>query len=485
MEPIKAAYEAVIGLEVHAELNTESKIFCACPTTFGAEPNTQCCPVCLGLPGAMPRLNRRVVELAVRAGLALHCDIAEVCRMDRKHYFYPDLPKGYQISQNEHPICHDGYLDVTSEGEPRRIGVERIHIEEDAGKLMHGEVTRVDCNRCGVPLIEIVSRPELRSGVEAAAYLRELAGILSACEVSDCKLQEGSLRCDVNVSIRRVGETEHGERTEIKNINSFAFVQKAITYEIRRQIAELESTGRVLRRTMRYDAARGMTLPMRKKEQTADYRFLPEPDLLPFAVSRETVERIRSELPELPAAKRERLCRTYGIAPADAAVLAADRPLSDYYERAAAGCRYPILAVHLLLTDLVRFCKDEPFFCPVKSERLCELAELMGEGSINSSTAKKLLLRLTEADFSPRELAEREELLQITDPEKISAWVRETLQADPASVSDYRNGRTNAERALLGRVMALSGKRAEPRLAAELLRNALEEIIRQEGSSNV
>lgn len=479
-------YECVIGLEVHAELKTQTKIFCSCPTAFGGEPNTQCCPVCAGLPGALPVLNRRAVELAVTAGLALGCEIAEFCRMDRKQYFYPDLPKGYQISQAEYPVCRAGHLDVRVGDTVRRVGITRIHLEEDAGKLLHSEhLTRLDCNRCGVPLIEIVSEPDLRSGAEAAAYLRELRGVLLACGVSDCKMQEGSLRCDINLSVRRKGARELGTRTEIKNLNSISFAEKAIVYETQRQLAELADTGGVKQRTMRFDAVSGKTCPMREKEQAADYRFFPEPNLPPFRISARTVERLLRELPELPAARRERLMQTYGLTMAETEALGSVPGLTDYYERTAADCRYPRLAANLILTDLLAVCREDPFVSPVPAERLSELAGLAGDGVVSRSAAKKLLLRLIGHDEPPRALAEREELTQISDPDRLSQWVREALEQDPKSASDYRNGKTNAIRALQGRVMAVSKGRANPVLAEQLLLCALKSEDTKEGVTHV
>lgn len=467
-------YEAVIGLEVHAELRTATKIFCACPTDFGAEPNTQCCPICLGMPGTMPTLNRRAVELAVRAGLALGCEISRVSKTDRKQYFYPDLPKAYQISQDASPLCKNGSLTVTVNGCERRVGIARIHIEEDAGKLIHrGEDTLVDCNRCGVPLIEIVSRPDIRSAAEASAYLRALRGILLTCGVSDCRMQEGSLRCDVNLSLRRRGEEQLGVRTEIKNLNSFAFVEKAIAYEIKRQSAALDR-GEVLRpETRRYDVPSGETRTMRVKERAVDYRYLPEPDLLPISVDAETVARIRAELPELPRARAERLATEYGIADADAAILVGEPLLADFYERAAGQTSYPTVLVHLILTDLLRTCSFDPFTSPVSDNRMAELAELLGRGVINSATAKKLLSRLCAADLDLRETVEREDLAQITDRARLTETVCEVLAANPRAVEDYKRGKTAALRALQGQAMARTAGRAEPRLLELLLVEAL------------
>ena len=470
-------YEAVIGLEVHAELRTATKIFCACPTDFGAPPNTQCCPICLGMPGVMPTLNRRAVELAVRAGLALGCEISEVSRTDRKQYFYPDLPKAYQISQDGTPLCKNGSLTLKVDGKERRIGITRIHIEEDAGKLIHrGDETLVDCNRCGVPLIEIVSAPDLRSAAEASAYLRTLRGILLACGVSDCRMQEGSLRCDVNLSLRVRGSEKMGVRTEIKNLNSFAFAEKAIAYEIGRQTAALERGETLRSETRRYDVPSGETRTMRVKERSIDYRFLPEPDLLPIRVDRQTVERIRAELPELPAARAARLRETYSIAEADAEILVGEPLLADFYERAAGRTHYPTHLVHLILSDLLRACTWDPFFSPVRAERMAELAELLGEGVINSATAKKLLSRLLKSDFDPREAVVSEGLAQITDRALLAETVSAVLETNPRAVRDYLGGKTAALRALQGQAMAKTAGRADPLLLESLLLEALRQI---------
>lgn len=463
-------YETVIGLEVHAELNTASKIFCSCPTAFGEEPNTQCCPVCAGLVGALPNLNRAAVEKAVAAGLALHCEISRVSRMDRKQYFYPDLPKAYQISQNEFPICKNGYLDIPTAEGTKRIGITRIHLEEDAGKLTHtSEGTLVDCNRCGVGLIEIVSEPDLRSAEEVSAYLRELRGILLACNVSDCKMQEGSFRCDVNLSIRSVGCEEMGCRTEIKNLNSFSYAEKAVVAEVERQKQELEQEGRVLQRTVRFLPAEGRTESMRMKESAADYRFFPEPNLSPIRVSEAEIERLRAQLPELPAAKRARFCQMYRVSASDAAVLTAMEGLSVYFETSAKQSRYPSHVCNLLLNDLLRMCSDEPFSSPVLPHRLGELADLLGGERITRAVARKLLCRLFERDFSPTEVAEREGLTQVNDESLIGRWLDEVLADDPKSVADYRNGKSNAWRALQGKLMAKSRGRANPALAEKLL----------------
>ncbi len=469
-------YETVIGLEIHAELNTNTKVFCSCPNRFGAKPNTLCCPVCLGLPGAMPSLNRRAVELTVMAGLALHCEISPISRMDRKQYFYPDLPKGYQISQAEYPICKNGYLDITVDGECRRIRIQRIHLEEDAGKLIHTETqTLVDYNRSGVPLIEIVSEADLRSGREAAEYMRELRAVLREAGISDCKMQEGSMRCDVNLSIRRRGETALGERTEIKNLNSFAFAEKAIAYESQRQIALLERGERVTRETRRFAVSSGTTEVMRQKESAQDYRFLPEPDIPPFSISRELVETLRKTLPESRENKRARLLKQYDLTEQETAILLSADGLSVYFENVVKETSYPKIALNLILTDLLRLQTGETFSSSVSEKSLAEIATMAGQGEINRTTAKQLLIRLANGENgSPREIAKRENLLQIQDEEIIRAWVSEVLNEEERAVRDYFGGKTNAIRALQGKLMAKSRGRANPELAERLLKDTLD-----------
>ncbi len=467
-------YEAIIGLEVHVELGTETKIFCACSTAFGAPPNTQCCPICMGLPGALPALNRRAVELAVRAGLALGCQITEESRIDRKQYFYPDLPKAYQISQYKHPLCENGALTLHVDGQTRRIAISRIHIEEDAGKLIHeGEKTYIDCNRCGVPLIEIVSAPELHTPEEAGAYLRTLRSLLVTCGVSDCRMQEGEFRCDVNISLREAGSDGIGERIEIKNLNSFAFTEKALQYEIARQTAILSRGERIPPETRRFNAATGKTLPMRVKERVVDYRFLFEPDLPPILVSKEEIAAIGATLPELPEARRARLINTFGISEYDASVLVSDPALADFFEAAASHTAFFKPLVNLLLSDLLRFCREEPFVSPISPSRFAELCRFLGEGTINSSTAKKLLARLIEGDFDLQEVISREELAQIRDQAVLYRHIVEVAAANPRAVADWKRGRTAALQALQGQVMARTGGRADPILTKALL---LEEL---------
>lgn len=477
-----SSYEAVIGLEVHAELKTQSKIFCSCSTAFGAEPNTQCCPICMGLPGAMPSLNRRAVELAVMSGLLLHCEISPVSRMERKQYFYPDLPKAYQISQGDLPLCRNGYLDVEVNETVRRVGIVRIHIEEDAGKLMHtNEGSLVDYNRCGIGLIEIVSAPDIRSGEEAAAYLRKLRSLLSACQISDCKMQEGSLRCDVNVSVRKKGSDAFGVRTEIKNLNSFAFVQKAIDYEFRRQCELLEKGECVEAETRRFDPSVGKTFVMRSKESVSDYRFLIEPDLLPIAVSKDDVKRIAQEIPELPQARKERLCRTFGMREKDADVLVSDPALADYFEATAAHTTAPITALNLILGELLRASVGDSFQTTVLPQRVGELADLLQTGTINNSTAKKLLMRLMSADFDLVSVIESESLGQIKDESFLRSVIDQVLLANARAVNDYRNGKKAAMRAIQGQAMAKTAGRADPVLLEKLLLSALEKATEEKG----
>ena len=474
---MKGNYELVIGLEVHAELLTETKMFCACSQRFGAEPNTLCCPVCLGLPGALPTLNRRAVDLAILAGLATNCQIATKCRMDRKNYFYPDLPKAYQISQLDLPLCRGGYVTVdTSEGK-KRIGIQRIHIEEDAGKLIHassGE-TLVDFNRCGVPLIEIVSEPDLRSAEEAKAYLQALRTLLLYAGVSDCRMNEGSLRCDVNLSVRPKDSTSLGVRTELKNLNSFSFVARAIEYEAERQIRILEEGGQVIQETRRFEESTGRTLPMRSKEDAADYRYFPEPDLPPIVLSEAHIEALRATLPRLPDERKAFYLRNLGLTDYDASVLVSDRALADYFEEAAEMTARPKLLANLILTELMKLCREERFGSRISPRSMAELSDLLWEGVINSSTAKKVISMLWEKDQSPRILVEQSNLAQIRDESLLRELVTKMLAENPKLLSDYRGGKLAAAKAMTGRVMAMSGGRADPILLEQVLKEALKE----------
>lgn len=463
-------YEAVIGIEVHVELATKTKIFCDCRAAFGAPPNTNVCPVCMGLPGVLPSLNERAVHMAIKAGLALDCRITDVTRFDRKNYFYPDLPKAYQISQNELPICYCGGVDITVGGEKKRVRIKRIHLEEDAGKLLHreGVGTLIDYNRCGVPLIEIVSEPDMRNSAEAKAYLTELRTTLLYTGISDCRMDEGSLRCDLNVSVRKKGSAEMGVRTEIKNVNSFAFAAKAIDYEIERQIELIESGEGVRPETRRFEESSGTTLLMRKKESEADYRFFPEPDIPPIYIEGNTVEKIKKELPSMPAERRKRYVGKYGVSEDDARILTSSLHIAQYFERAAEGSEYPSTVANILLCDVLATTspdKLEPF---ISAEHLCETAELYGSGVISSSSVKKLLKLIGDSDLTPRQIVEREGLAQINDTELLEAILQDVFAEDQKLVADYKNGKTAARKAIIGRAMAKSQGRANPVLLQKI-----------------
>ena len=469
-------YEMVIGLEVHVELATASKMFCACSTSFGAPANTQCCPVCMGLPGALPVANRRAVELAVLAGRALGCHVKSYSAWDRKNYFYPDNPKAYQITQYHHPICLGGSLEIDTVQGVKPIGITRIHLEEDAGKLTHDAQngTLIDFNRCGVPLIEIVSEPDLRSPEEAVSYLKKLRTYLRFAGVSDCLMQQGSMRCDVNLSVRPIGQSALGVRTEIKNLNSFAFVAKAIEYEYRHQVDLLREGKEIYPQTRRFDPDTGKTHLMRRKESCADYGYFAEGDLPPVVMTREQINEIANTLPVLPDVRRARYMSEWGIAQKDAELLSSRRELAEYFESAAATTPYPVIAANLLLSEFLRFVPDETFTCPVAPARLGELATLQGEETVNSATVKKLVKRLFAGDFSPREAVAREGLAQINDEATIGTWVREVLASDPKSVEALRGGKSNALGALVGGVMAKSGGRANPRIVNRLIAEMLQ-----------
>lgn len=470
-------YEMIVGLEVHVELSTSTKIFCSCSTRFGAAPNTQCCPVCMGLPGSLPVLNRRVVEYAVKAGLATNCKVSRYSGQDRKNYFYPDLPKAYQISQYASPLCRDGYLEIKTESGKRRIGIERIHIEEDAGKLIHDERgTLIDFNRCGVPLIEIVSRPDIRSAEEAKEYLRTLRTLMLYAGVSDCRMNEGSLRCDVNISLRQRGSEDFGVRCEIKNINSFSFVAKAIEYEFARQADMLERGEEILQETRRFDMSSGRTYPMRSKESADDYRYFPDPDLPQVEVSDEMIRDLLLEMPRLPAQRREGYISRYGIGEYESELLTSDKALADYFEAAAEQTEYRKTLANIIISELLRLARSEDFECGISPKSLAELATLAGSARINSSTAKKLLQRLWEKDFSPFEIVVAEELEQINDEELLRRYVTEAIEASPSSVQDYKRGKTAAAKAIVGRVMSATGGRANPAIASKLVEDMLNSI---------
>lgn len=470
-------YEMVIGLEVHCELKTQTKIFCSCPTTFGAEPNTQCCPVCMGMPGTLPVLNRRVVEYAVKAGAATNCTIARYSKQDRKNYFYPDLPKAYQISQYDLPLCEHGWLDIETDEGSKRIGITRIHIEEDAGKLVHDpeKGTMIDCNRCGVPLIEIVSEPDIRSAAEAVAYVRKLRSIMLYAGVSDCRMQEGSLRCDVNLSVRKAGTEAFGTRTEMKNINSFTFIQKAIEYEYKRQVDALENGEEIVQETRRFDANTGKTSSMRKKENANDYRYFPDPDLPPIRLTEQVIAVLQAEIPALPDVRKTQYMEQYGLTAYDSEQLTGVRELADYFESCASLTAYPKLLANLLIGEIVRILPAEFGACDLHAApaHFAAVAQLMGDGTINSGTAKKLAVEVWNTDIDPIAAVEERGIAQINDPAQISIWVQEALAEQPGLVADYRAGKSKAATALIGRAMAKSQGKANPVLLNQIVMDRL------------
>lgn len=471
-------YEMVIGLEVHVELKTKSKIFCSCPTDFGAAPNTQCCPVCMGMPGTLPVLNREVVNFAIKAGLATNCQIEPYSKQDRKNYFYPDLPKAYQISQYDLPLCHHGHLLIeTPEGE-KRIGITRIHIEEDAGKLIHDDKlgTMVDCNRCGVPLIEIVSEPDIRSAKEAAAYLQKLKAVISYTGISDCKMNEGSLRCDVNLSVRKKGETVLNTRTEMKNLNSFQSVVKAIEQEYARQVEAVEKGETIVQETRRFDQATGQTYSMRKKEDANDYRYFPDPDLMPIETPPERIEALQNEIPVLPDERKEIYMERYGLSAYAAEQLTGQKEIADYFEKAAALTKAPITLCNLLITEIFRLLPPESTDIPIAPAHLAELSDLLEEGQVNSSAGKKVLVFLWERDRDPEDIIREQGLYQLSDTEALLLAVREAIASNPKMLEGYKKGKLTMAKALMGQAMALTQGKANPVKLQTLLQEELDHL---------
>lgn len=467
-------YEIVIGLEVHVELSTESKIFCSCPTKFGAEPNTQCCPVCMGMPGTLPVLNKKAVEYAVKAGLATNCRIAGFSKFDRKNYFYPDLPKAYQISQYDMPICEHGFIEIESNGGVKKIGITRIHLEEDAGKLIHQSdgntsYTLIDCNRCGVPLIEIVSEPDIRSAEEAKAYLRKLRAIMIYTGISDCRLNEGSFRCDVNLSVRKSGDEKFGTRTEMKNLNSFAFAAKAIEYEFKRQVDSVESGEPIVQETRRFDPDSGKTFTMRTKENADDYRYFPDPDLPPVRLTDEYISSVRNTIPSLPDERKAMYISRWNIGSYDAELLTQSRTIADYFEKAAEITDYPKLAANIIINEMIKNLGEDDEI-PVKYDALSEIAQMSGDEKINSSTAKKLLKMLCDGDIrKPSQIAEAEKMWQINDRDIIASAVKEAFEANPKAVDDIRKGKDSAKKSIIGYVMKKTNGYANAIIAEEEL----------------
>ncbi len=472
-------YEVIIGLEVHAELSTKTKIFCSCPTKFGAAPNTQTCPICMGMPGTLPVLNEKVVEYAVKAGLATNCEISRNSKNDRKNYFYPDLPKAYQISQYDKPLCEHGYVEIDTKEGKKKIRLTRIHIEEDAGKLNHDEFaggSLVDLNRAGVPLIEIVSEPDLRSSEEVEAYLRRLKSILEYIEVSDCKMQEGSYRADVNVSVRKKGDTKLGTRTEMKNMNSFRSITRAIEYEIDRQIDVIEDGGEVEQETLRWDDVSGKTFPMRDKEDAQDYRYFPDPDLVAIKLSEEYIENIRKSLPELPESRKERYLKEYGLSEKDANIITASKYLSDLFEGAIKVCNNPKAVNNWIISDISRILNEtemEPIEIPFDSNQLGKLIILIDKGTISSSIAKKVLVEMFEHPRDPEDIIDEKGWVQISDEGAIKEVVLKVLEANPQSVADYKAGKDKALGFLVGQAMKETRGKANPQMLNQMF---LEEL---------
>ena len=479
-------YEAVIGLEVHTELQTKTKIFCSCRTSFGADPNTNVCPVCLGLPGVLPVLNKKVLEYAVRAGLALNCEISRFSKFDRKNYYYPDLPKNFQTSQFDLPICEHGYLDVEVEGEKRRIRITRAHMEEDAGKLVHhgtsitdSDYSLVDYNRTGTPLLEIVSEPDMRSAKEAVAYMEKMRAILQYVGISDCRMEEGSLRCDANVSVRPVGQKELGTKTEIKNINSFKGVERAIEYEAMRQAELLEDGGKVVQETRTWDEKEGVTKSMRTKEEANDYRYFPEPDLVPFTVSDEYIENIRKSLPELPDARKERYMKEFGLSSEDAVFMTNDKATADYFEAAVDAGADPKACVNWLMgefasqlsTDGIEIAK-----APVSAESLAALLKLISKGTISGKIAKKVFATMWKEGGNPEEIVKAQGLVQISDTAELSKLVDEVVGKNPKAVEDFKAGKKKVVGALVGQIMKATKGKANPRVINELLNKKLQSL---------
>lgn len=473
-------YEVVIGLEVHAQLLTNTKIFCACSAQFGGEPNTDTCPVCLGMPGTLPVLNKNVVNFAIRAALATHCNINRQSRFARKNYFYPDLPKGYQISQYELPIAEHGHLDIdVASGEKKKIGITRIHMEEDAGKSVHDaspDGTLINFNRTGVPLLEIVSEPDMRSAEEAAAYLKKLRNILVYLGVCDGNMEEGSFRCDANISLRPAGQREFGTKAELKNMNSFRFVQKAIEYEILRQENVLKGGGEIAQETRLWNSAKGMTESMRSKEEAHDYRYFPDPDLLPLVVDDAWIEAERAKLPELPDDKKDRFAREYGLPEYDAEVLTAEKAVADYFEKCAGLAGDPKKVSNWIMGDLMKHLNEdgiEVSECSVTPENLAGMLRLIDKGTISGKIAKTVFEEMYATGKAPADIVREKGLEQVTDAGAIEAIVDKVIEENPAQAEEFREGKEKLLGFFVGQVMKASKGKANPAMVNELIREKL------------
>ena len=472
-------FETVIGLEVHAQMLTDTKIFCSCSTKFGGAPNSHACPVCLGMPGVLPVLNKKVVEFAMKMALATHCTINPQNVFARKNYFYPDLPKGYQISQYAYPIAEHGHIWIEADGEKKRIGITRIHMEEDAGKLIHDDVnpvSYVDLNRTGVPLIEIVSEPDIRSSEEATDYLRRLHEILVYLEICDGNMEEGSFRCDANVSIRPRGQKEFGTRAELKNMNSFRNVQRALEYEVKRQQYLVENGQTIVQETRLWDDAQGVTNPMRSKEEAHDYRYFPDPDLVPVVVDEAWVAQIRSDMPELPQAKRERFVSEYAIPAYDAGVLTADKALAHYYEDVVKLCGKPKIVSNWLMGDVMKFLNEDKRDirdCPITAQSLADMIKLIEEGAISGKMAKEVIDDMYKTGKTPKDIIAEKGMVQITDEGELTKTIIAIIEANPKQLADYRSGKDKLFGFFVGQVMKATQGKANPQLVNDLLKKML------------
>ena len=477
-------YEGIMGLEVHAHLLTDSKLFCKCSTKFGAEPNSHTCPTCMGLPGALPVLNKKVVDFAIKLGLALHCSINKKSIFARKNYFYPDLPKGYQISQYEEPICENGYLDVSGGNIKKRIRIKRVHMEEDAGKLVHegtletSSYSLVDYNRSSIPLLEIVSEPDMESPEEAVAYLKMLRDVLLYLEICDGNMEEGSFRCDANVSVRRKGESELGTRTELKNLNSFRSIERSLDYEIKRQVELLKKGNPVVQETRLFNVDEGVTYSMRGKEEAHDYRYFPEPDLLPLVINEEWIEDIRSNLPELPMEKMERIMNVYGLPKYDVEILVSDKELAKYFEDTAKLFPEPKTVSNWIMTELLRELKEVDATSGnflLSPARLAELLFLIKDGTINIKIGKEIFPELCKTGVSPKKLVEKKGLVQISDENAINSTVDAVVSRFPKEAAEFREGKEKLLGFFVGQVMKETKGKANPRLLNELLLKRLKD----------
>jgi aspartyl-tRNA(Asn)/glutamyl-tRNA(Gln) amidotransferase subunit B len=476
---IMKKYEVVIGLEVHAQLLTETKMFCRCSTKFGSEPNTQTCPVCIGMPGVLPVMNRKAIEYAIRTGLAMNCSIAPYSRFARKNYFYPDLPKNYQISQYELPLCEGGFVEILVESEVRRIGITRIHMEEDAGKNIHegrGDHSFVDLNRTGVPLMEIVSEPDLRSPREAAEYMKKLRAIVRYLGVCDGNMEQGSLRCDANISVRPVGQKEFGTRTELKNINSFKFVEKALEYEIKRQISIVEEGGKIIQETRLWDSAAGITQPMRSKEEAHDYRYFPDPDLPPVSVGQEWVDEIKSKLPELPDEKRQRFIRQYGLPEYDADLLTSEKAVADWFEKAVQAGGQPKAVSNWMMGELMRMLNEENKSIDeilLKPLQMAGMLSLIEDGTISGKIAKTIFDEMYRTGKNADAIVREKGLVQISYTGEIEKAVDEILAKHPGEVERFKSGDEKLIGFFVGQVMKATKGKANPKVLNDLLRQKL------------